>query len=128
MVLPALCVYLFPARMLSSAIGLGVMVARLGAFAGPLVGQFVLDAGASPQDFFLVAAIPAGLCALFAFIVYFNLLNLGQAWVASGRWSLAGFLLALHGGTLLLAGLWLAKQHNNWSVSPWRRQRAAALP
>ena len=62
------------------------------------------------------------LFALFAFIVYFNLLNLGQAWVASGRWSLPGFLLALHGGTLLLAGVWLAKQHNNWSM-PWRRRR-----
>jgi lipopolysaccharide export system permease protein len=65
------------------------------------------------------------LFALFAFVVYFNLLNLGQAWVASGRWSLPGFLLALHGGTLLLGALWLAKQHNNWAV-PWRGRRAVS--
>jgi lipopolysaccharide export system permease protein len=68
------------------------------------------------------------LFALFAFVVYFNLLNLGQAWVASGRWTLTGFLLALHGGALLVAGLWLAKQHNNWSFSPRRRQRTVAQP
>jgi lipopolysaccharide export system permease protein len=66
------------------------------------------------------------LFALFAFIVYYNLLNLGQAWVASGRWSLAGFLVTLHGGALLLAGLWLAKQHNNWSVRPWHRGESEA--
>ena len=28
---------------------------------------------------------------------------------------------------LLMAGLWLAKQHNNWSLSPWRRQRTTGL-
>jgi lipopolysaccharide export system permease protein len=63
--------------------------------------------------------------ALFAFVVYFNLLNLGQAWVGSGRASLAGFMLALHGGTFLLAAFWLAKQHNNWLLAPWRKRRAA---
>jgi lipopolysaccharide export system permease protein len=61
--------------------------------------------------------------ALFAFVVYFNLLNLGQAWIGSGRTSLGAFLLALHGGTLLLALFWLAKQHNNWSLVPRRRTR-----
>jgi AAHS family 4-hydroxybenzoate transporter-like MFS transporter len=69
MALPALCVYLFPARQLSSAIGMGVMVARLGAFAGPLVGQAIVDANAGPQAFFLAAAIPAALCVLVAFFV-----------------------------------------------------------
>lgn len=69
MVLPALCVYLFSARMLSSAIGLGVMVARLGAFAGPLLGQFILNAEAGPQTFFFAAAIPAALCAVVALLV-----------------------------------------------------------
>jgi MFS family permease len=58
MALPALCAYLFPARQLSSAIGMGVMVARLGAFAGPLVGQAILDADAGPQAFFFAAAVP----------------------------------------------------------------------
>jgi hypothetical protein len=32
--------------------------------------------------------------ALFAFIVYYNLLNLGQSWIGSGRTSFTGFLLA----------------------------------
>ena len=69
MVLPGLCVYLFASRLLSTAIGMGVMVARLGAFAGPLVGQAVLDADAGPEFFFMVAAIPAAICALVAFLV-----------------------------------------------------------
>lgn len=69
MVLPGLCVYLFASRLLSTAIGMGVMVARLGAFAGPLVGQAVLNADAGPQFFFMVAAIPAAICALVAFLV-----------------------------------------------------------
>jgi len=69
MALPALCAYLFPARQLSSAIGMGVMVARLGAFAGPLVGQWIIDAKAGPQAFFLAAAMPAVLCALVALAV-----------------------------------------------------------
>jgi lipopolysaccharide export system permease protein len=55
--------------------------------------------------------------ALFAFVVYYNMLNIGQSWVTTGRASFAGFILALHGGVLLLAGLWLAKQHNNWSFT-----------
>jgi len=69
MALPALCVYLFPARQLSSAIGMGVMVARLGAFAGPLVGQAIIDAEAGPSAFFFAASVPALLCALVALTV-----------------------------------------------------------
>ncbi|WP_338242817.1 MFS transporter [Aurantiacibacter hainanensis] len=69
MVLPGLCVYLFAPRLLSTAIGMGVMVGRLGAFAGPLIGQAVLDAEAGPQTFFLIAAIPAAICALVALLV-----------------------------------------------------------
>ena len=66
--------------------------------------------------------------ALFAFVVYFNLLNLGQSWVSNSRASFAGLLLGLHGGVLLLAGLWLAAQHNNWSLREprtWRRRHPA---
>ncbi|TIX49582.1 MFS transporter [Alteraurantiacibacter aquimixticola] len=69
MVLPALCVYLFAPRLLSTAIGLGVMVARLGAFAGPLVGQAILDAEAGPNAFFFAAFVPAALCAVMALLV-----------------------------------------------------------
>jgi lipopolysaccharide export system permease protein len=55
--------------------------------------------------------------ALFVFVLYYNLLTLGQSWIASGKFTFGGFLLALHGSTLLLGTLWLAKGHNNWD---WR--------
>ncbi len=55
--------------------------------------------------------------ALFAFIVYYNLLNLGQGWIVSGRVSFGGFLLVLHGGVLAASLLLLAKRHAQWS---WR--------
>jgi lipopolysaccharide export system permease protein len=54
--------------------------------------------------------------ALFSFVVYFNLLNLGQSWIGRERTSFAAFVLLLHGGTFAFAALWLAKQHNNWGV------------
>lgn len=69
MALPALCAYLFPARLLSSAIGMGVLVARLGAIAGPPLGAALLSAGVSPQAFFAAAAVPAGFCVLIALSV-----------------------------------------------------------
>lgn len=55
--------------------------------------------------------------ALFAFVLYYNLLNLGQSWIASGRVPFDVFMLALHGGVLVLGLLWLARGHNNWH---WR--------
>lgn len=69
MILPALCAYLFPARLLSSAVGMGVLVARLGAIAGPPLGGAMIDAEVSAQTFFSAAAIPAGLCVLIALFV-----------------------------------------------------------
>jgi lipopolysaccharide export system permease protein len=56
--------------------------------------------------------------ALLLFVVYFNLINLGQNWVGSGKVKLAPFLIALHGGVFLLAFLWLSVRHNNWN---WRQ-------
>lgn len=52
--------------------------------------------------------------ALFAFIVYFNLLNLGQNWISSRQVSFGGLMLGLHGGVLVLTLFWLIKNHNNW--------------
>jgi lipopolysaccharide export system permease protein len=64
--------------------------------------------------------------ALFAFVVYFNLLNMGQGWISTGRVGFAPLLIGLHGGVLLVSLLWLAKQHNNWSLpSVWRRRARA---
>jgi lipopolysaccharide export system permease protein len=52
--------------------------------------------------------------ALFAFVVYFNLLNLGQNWISSGQVTFGGLLLGLHGGVMALTLFWLIKNHNNW--------------
>jgi lipopolysaccharide export system permease protein len=57
--------------------------------------------------------------ALFAFILYFNLLNLGQSWVGSGRFGVGGFLLAARRRPGAGPGL-LAKRHFNWGF-PTRR-------
>jgi lipopolysaccharide export system permease protein len=42
--------------------------------------------------------------------------------VSAGKYTLVGFMLALHGGALLFGLLWLAKRHYNWS---WRILRSA---
>jgi lipopolysaccharide export system permease protein len=57
------------------------------------------------------------LFALFAFVVYYNLLNLGQNWITNGAVPFARFMLGLHGGVLVLALLWLLARHHHWS---WR--------
>ncbi|MFM9880598.1 MAG: LPS export ABC transporter permease LptF [Burkholderiaceae bacterium] len=53
------------------------------------------------------------LFALLTFIVYYNLLNLGQNWVTQGKISFPALLLGLHGGVLVLALLWLVKINFN---------------
>lgn len=69
MVLPGLAAWLFPARMLSSAVGMGVLVARLGAFAGPPLGAWMIAANVPAQTFLSVAAVPAFACVLVALLV-----------------------------------------------------------
>jgi AAHS family 4-hydroxybenzoate transporter-like MFS transporter len=64
MAMPALCAYLFPPRLLSTAVGVGVLVARIGAMSGPLLGQVMLNAGVAPRLFLAAAAGPAVICAL----------------------------------------------------------------
>lgn len=63
--------------------------------------------------------------SVFAFLLYFNLLSLGQNWIADNKMSFAAYLLALHGGVFVLAILWLAKGHNNWH---WRRPQRIDSP
>jgi lipopolysaccharide export system permease protein len=67
------------------------------------------------------------LFALFSFVVYYNLINLGQSWIETGRVGFAPFMLSLHGGVLTLALLWLSKRHNQWSLLDLRSKRPAAL-
>jgi AAHS family 4-hydroxybenzoate transporter-like MFS transporter len=69
LVLPGLAAYLFPARLLSSAVGMGVLVARLGAFAGPPLGAAMIAADVAPRSFLGVAALPALACVLVALAV-----------------------------------------------------------
>ncbi len=57
--LMALAPYLFPDRLLSSAVGTGVLIGRVGAIGGPLVGQAMLSAHVAPNTFFAAAAVPA---------------------------------------------------------------------
>jgi lipopolysaccharide export system permease protein len=65
--------------------------------------------------------------ALFTFVIYYNLLNLGQNWIASGKLTFPTALLSLHGSVFVMAALWLAKGHNSWH---WRNlvRRASAAP
>jgi lipopolysaccharide export system permease protein len=64
---------------------------------------------------------------LFAFVFYYNLLNLGQSWVASGVLGLASFMLMLHGLVFVLSALWLAKRHHNLNMKDMLRWRQPAL-
>lgn len=68
------------------------------------------------------------LFVLFTFVVYHNLLNLGQSWITVGVANFGQFVLALHGGALLLALAWLSKRHLNWTfkgATSRQRQRQA---
>ena len=68
------------------------------------------------------------LFALMGFVVYYNLINLSQAWVGSGRLSLAGALFGLHGGALALslALIWWRDHAAVSSMRLPRRTKAAA--
>lgn len=66
------------------------------------------------------------LFALLAFIVYYNLLNLTQAWVASERLSLGVALLGVHGGVFLLAVVLLSWRERAVGRPRWRRRSRAA--
>lgn len=63
--------------------------------------------------------------ALFAFMVYYNLMTVGQTWIGVGRLGLMPFMLLLHGGTLVLALLLLAARHNHWSLRRLVSRRSA---
>lgn len=68
------------------------------------------------------------LFALLAFLVYYNLINLSQAWVASGRTGMGAALAGLHGGAFVVAMalLWWRDHACVTSLLPRRRRTAAA--
>ena len=59
---------------------------------------------------------------LFSFVLYYNLVNLGTSWIATGKFNWLGYMLAVHGGVLAITCSWLAKRHYNWRWWPLRRQ------
>ena len=64
--------------------------------------------------------------ALLAFIVYYNLVNLSQAWVSSGRLGMPAAILALHGVVCALAlGLVWWRDHAITLRGFWPRRSAA---
>ncbi|MDP9045181.1 MAG: LPS export ABC transporter permease LptF [Pseudomonadota bacterium] len=62
------------------------------------------------------------LFALMAFVVYYNVINLSQAWVGSGRLSMGSALVLAHGGAfgIAMALLWWRENGNR---RPWQRVR-----
>jgi lipopolysaccharide export system permease protein len=54
--------------------------------------------------------------ALLAFVVYYNLLNLGFSWVGSGRVGFASLMLLMHGGVFAATCLWLAARNSQWTM------------
>lgn len=67
---------------------------------------------------------------LFAFVFYYNLLNIGQNWVARGVIDLLPFMVGLHGGVLALTLVWFYKRHQGMSLrdllTRWRRRGDSA--
>ena len=63
--------------------------------------------------------------AFFTFIVYYNLINLGQSWISAGRISFTGLLVGLHGGVFLLAVGLIAMRDRQWSWRAWTKRGTA---
>lgn len=63
---------------------------------------------------------------LLTFVVYNNLVNLGQSWILVGSISFGGLMLWLHGGVLLVALLWVAKRNANWTLRSASRASSKA--
>jgi len=65
------------------------------------------------------------LLALLAFVVYFNLINLSQAWVANARVEMGASLLAVHGGVFAGALALLLWRDRGATLRLFRRAAAA---
>jgi lipopolysaccharide export system permease protein len=67
--------------------------------------------------------------AVLVFVVYNNLINLGQSWISSGVVNFGKFFILTHGGVLLLALAWLLKRNANWTLkAALRPARRPSLP
>jgi lipopolysaccharide export system permease protein len=65
--------------------------------------------------------------ALLAFVVYYNLLNVGFSRIANGRTSFTEWMLVLHGGVLVLTLVWMAARHAQWSWRHLLPQRSSSV-
>jgi lipopolysaccharide export system permease protein len=66
------------------------------------------------------------LFALLAFVVYYNLINLSQAWVASGKVSMLAAVAGLHLSALACALALLWWRDHAAVTHPWRRRASRA--
>lgn len=67
--LMALTPKLFPSSVLSSAIGTGVAISRIGAVGAPLIGGALINGGIAPSGYFLTLVLPVGICAALVLLV-----------------------------------------------------------
>ncbi len=69
------------------------------------------------------------LFAVFAFNLYYNLVNLGNNWIAGGEASFWAYTLLLHLGVFVGVGLWLLARHLQWSWRDfWPQRPRVELP
>jgi len=66
------------------------------------------------------------LFALLGFVVYYNVLNLTQAWVASGKLEMGAALIGAHGGAFVLALTMIWWRESGNARRAWLRRRRAA--
>ena len=64
--------------------------------------------------------------ALFAFIIYYNFMTLGQSWVGSGRLGLWSYIALLHGGVFAFSAALIAIRHHRWSPRSLLSRRVAS--
>ena len=66
--------------------------------------------------------------ATFAFLFYFNMLNLGEAWVGRGKITPTAWMLSMHGTVCVLSLLWMLKRHENISLRSWFKRQLNRSP
>ena len=62
--------------------------------------------------------------ALLTFVVYYNVINLSQAWVGSGKLGMGPALLVAHGSAFVIALALLWWQDNGNRRAAWRARLA----
>lgn len=78
----------------------------------------------------IIIAIPLGyanprsgrntslLYALLTFVIYFNLINLGQSWINSEKFTMIPTMIAIHGSMFAIAVFFILKRHYSWVILP----------